>query len=88
VVGAHPALGFIHEDSSNAFTLDVADLYRDECTLPIAFAAVRESERRKEPLERLVRMQAGRMFRQKQLVSRMIERMKELFDGNDGGGHP
>jgi CRISPR-associated protein Cas1 len=29
-VGAVPPLGFIHEESSNAFTLDVADLWRAE----------------------------------------------------------
>lgn len=36
-VGALPPLGFIHEESSNAFTLDIADLYRVEITLPPCF---------------------------------------------------
>jgi CRISP-associated protein Cas1 len=34
-VGALPPLGFIHEDSSNAFTLDIADLWRVE-VIPIS----------------------------------------------------
>ena len=40
-VGALPQLGFIHEDSGIAFVLDIADLYRGEVTLPVAFGAVR-----------------------------------------------
>lgn len=40
-VGALPPLGFIHEESSNAFTLDIADLFRTEVTLPLAFSVAR-----------------------------------------------
>ena len=38
--GTIPQLGFIHEDSTNAFPLDIADLYRHSHTIPIAFQAV------------------------------------------------
>ena len=42
-VGAIPQLGFIHEHSSEAFALDVADLFRDTVLLPAAFqSAIRE----------------------------------------------
>ncbi|MHB1777995.1 MAG: type I-E CRISPR-associated endonuclease Cas1e [Acidimicrobiales bacterium] len=81
--GALPQLGFIHEDSGNAFCLDVADLYRDTFTLPIAFSAVRESEARGEPLERCVRRAGGKAFRRQQLIPTMIERIKELLDVDD-----
>ena len=55
-VGALPQLGFIHEDSGISFVLDVADLYRSEVTLPVAFGAVRAHERKPSlPLERCVR---------------------------------
>lgn len=86
--GTLPQLGFIHEDSGNAFSLDVADLYRDTFTLPVAFAAVRESQRTGEALERCVRHGAGRAFRQKHLVPEMIDRIKELFRVDDRGGDP
>lgn len=36
-VGALPPLGFIHEDSSNAFVLDIADLWRADITVPLVF---------------------------------------------------
>lgn len=48
--GALPQLGFIHEDSGQAFALDIADLYRDKFTIPIAFAAVRDIQKRPRPL--------------------------------------
>lgn len=84
-LGALPQLGFIHEDARQAFCLDICDLYRDSFTLPVAFAAAREYKRkRREPLERLVRRQAGKHFRKLKLVSSMIERIKTLFDPGDG----
>jgi CRISPR-associated protein Cas1 len=86
-VGALPPLGFIHEESSNSFTLDVADLYRVDITLPLAFASVQAIQQGKSDLaiERVVRRSAAMMFRQEKLVPRMIDRIKELFGVRDGG---
>jgi CRISPR-associated protein Cas1 len=85
-VGALPPLGFIHEDSSNAFTLDVADLYRVEVTLPLAFATARSAlDGKVDNLERGVRRRAAKLLRQEKLIPRMIDRIKELFDVNDRG---
>lgn len=88
-VGALPQLGFIHEDSSNAFVLDIADLYRGEVTLPVAFGAAKAHEREpRVPLERHVRRTAGREFRKKKLIPQMIDRIKELFDADVRRGNP
>lgn len=87
-VGALPPLGFVHEHSSNAFTLDIADLYRVDLTLPLAFGAARAYlDRKTDNLEREVRRRATRLFRQEKLIPSMIDRIKELFDVDDGGGH-
>lgn len=85
--GTIPQLGFIHEDSSQAFALDVADLYREEILLPVAFGAAREILRdKKGPIETLVRKRAGRTFRSAALIPAMIDRIKELLDGDDHRG--
>lgn len=85
VTGTIPQLGFIHEDSGRSFCLDLADLYRDELTLPIAFSAARAWQKDPvEPLERHVRRLANRQFNEKKVVSRMIENIKDLFDADDG----
>jgi len=78
-VGAIPQLGFIHEDSGQAFVLDIADLYRQDVTLEIAFGAVQESLKGKEPLERLVRRRAAKILRQRAVIPTMIDKIKTLL---------
>lgn len=83
-VGALPPLGFIHEDSSNAFTLDIADLFRAEITVPMAFKVARRAL--DDPgliLERALRREAAAEFRRAKLISRMIDRIKELLHVDD-----
>lgn len=36
-IGASPALGFIHTGGATSFVLDIADLYKAEYTIPLAF---------------------------------------------------
>jgi len=86
-IGALPPLGFIHEESSNAFTLDIADMWRVEVTLPLAFsAAARVTRNPGLVLEREVRHEAGRLFKQKKLIPTMIDRIGELLNvRNDPG---
>lgn len=88
VTGTIPQLGFIHEDSGHAFALDVADLFRDSVTLPVAFEAAK-TRRHDDTLERAVRRHAGAVFTRDKVVEKMIDRIKELFDhdDDDGGGH-
>jgi CRISPR-associated protein Cas1 len=82
-----PQLGFIHEDSGNAFCLDIADLYRESVCLPAAFRAVKLFELdRSEPLERHARRSAGRALREEQVIPSMIDRIKSLFGGGRAMG--
>jgi CRISPR-associated protein Cas1 len=75
-----PQLGFIHEDSSSAFALDIADLFRETVCLPAAFRAVKEFERHPEGgLERLARRSAGRALNDEGVIPAMIDRIKQLF---------
>jgi CRISPR-associated protein Cas1 len=86
-VGALPPLGFIHEDASNAFTLDIADLWRVDLTIPLAFASVRALlDGKADNLEREVRKRAAASFRREKLIAKMIDRIKELFDVDNRGG--
>lgn len=78
---ALPQLGFIHEDSSISFVLDIADLFRDEVTIPVAFASVREREKKPgQTIEAVTRRLAGRALQKKDVVPRMIDKIKELFE--------
>ena len=87
-VGALPPLGFIHEESSNAFTLDIADLYRIDLALPLAFGAVRAyRDGKTDNLEREIRYRAAKLFRQEKLIPSMIDKIKGLFDVDDSVSH-
>lgn len=41
-LGCSPALGFVHSGTSRAFVYDIADLYKAEVTIPVAFDVVAE----------------------------------------------
>jgi CRISPR-associated protein Cas1 len=76
-----PQLGFIHEDSGQSFVLDIADLFRDVITLPVAFqAAQTASKRPEEAVERVTRRLAGRTLQREGVIPAMIERIKSLFE--------
>jgi CRISPR-associated protein Cas1 len=84
-----PQLGFIHEDSRNAFCLDIADLYRESVCLPAAFRAVKQFENDpQEPLERYARRSAARSLNERQVIPGMIDRIKSLFEGKPVATEP
>jgi CRISPR-associated protein Cas1 len=87
-VGAIPQLGFVHESSGHAFALDIADLFRSEITLPIAFEAARKCQRRSdfEPEPTTRRLAAKRMRRDK-VIPNMIDKIKRVLDGDDHRSH-
>jgi CRISPR-associated protein Cas1 len=77
---AIPQLGFIHEDSGQSFILNIADLFRDELTVPCAFKAALAAEKRpNESIERLTRRSVGERLRRDQVIPTMIDRIKALF---------
>ena len=79
--GAIPQLGFIHEQSGEAFALDVADLFRDTVLLPAAFTAAREIANNPGlNVERHTRRLTGEMMRKERVIPAMIDRIKDLFE--------
>jgi CRISP-associated protein Cas1 len=79
-----PQLGFIHEDSGQSFVLDIADLWRDQLTVPTAFRAAKAAKA--DPrlsIERLARRMTGEALRKQGVISAMIDRIKQLFEESD-----
>lgn len=76
-LAAIPQLGFIHEDSGQAFILDIADLYRDTVTLQIAFSVAKNIvDGDDTSIDRLVRREASTVFRKQGVISSMIDKIK------------
>jgi CRISP-associated protein Cas1 len=67
--GLSPGLGFVHTGKSLAFVYDVADLYKVDTTLPIAF---RESVGPLSGLESRVRRAYRDAFRRTKLLARIV----------------
>jgi len=78
-LAALPPLGFIHEDSGQSFVLDIADLFRDNVTLGIAFSAAKQAEQSSETIDRLVRRKAAKVFRKQHVIPMMIDRIKQVL---------
>lgn len=67
--GYSPGLGFIHTGRQLSFVYDVADLYKTEVTIPIAFQTVAESKRK---IEERVRQACRERFREIKLLDRIL----------------
>ena len=75
-----PQLGFIHEDASQSFVLDIADLFRDTVLIPAAFrAAKKASKQRYANIERLTRLEVGATLSRQDTIPGMIQKIKDLF---------
>lgn len=76
-----PQLGFVHEDASQSFVLDISDLYRDTILIPAAFrAAKRVSRQRLTNIERATRREVGDTLSRENTIPKMIQKIKDLFD--------
>ena len=76
-----PQLGFVHENPSQSFVLDIADLFRDSVLVPCAFRAAKEVMNKPyEDVERLARRGTGATLRTQRTISKMIGKIKQLFE--------
>jgi CRISP-associated protein Cas1 len=67
--GYSPALGFIHTGKMLSFVYDVADLYKTELSIPVAFRAVTEGDAK---LESRVRRACRDQFHKSRLLHRIV----------------
>jgi CRISPR-associated protein Cas1 len=74
--GYSPALGFIHTGLQLSFVYDIADLYKVDLTIPIAFQIVAQSKERVEPRVREACRQA---FKEAKLLQRILPDIEQLL---------
>lgn len=74
--GYSPALGFLHTGKQLSFVYDVADLYKTEITIPIAFRTVSISE---NEIEKHTREACREEFREKKLLERILPDIDQLL---------
>lgn len=85
--GMSTALGFIHRGARLSFVLDIADLYKIEYMVPLAFGIVAKKGRSSKPwpgLEGDVRRGARDLFRESKLLDRIVNDATSLIDAGLG----
>jgi CRISPR-associated protein Cas1 len=85
--GMSPALGFIHRGDRLSFVLDIADLYKMEHMVPLAFGIVARKGKGAKPwatLEMDVRRGCRDLFRTSKLLDRIINDATGLIDACAG----
>lgn len=71
--GYSPALGFIHTGKQLSFVYDIADLYKIDLTVPLAFRIASDPP---PQMERTVRLACRDIFRETKLVERIIPEIR------------
>ncbi len=75
--GYSPALGFVHTGKQLSFVYDIADLYKVDLTVPVAFKAVAEGT---QMLESRVRRNCREAFKRARLLERILPDIDQLLD--------
>ena len=75
--GYSPALGFIHTGKQLSFVYDIADLYKADMTIPLAF---RLASKNPSGLEREVRIACRDQFRESRFIERIIPDIARVLD--------
>jgi CRISPR-associated protein Cas1 len=76
-LGCSAGLGFIHVGHEFSFAYDIADLYKAEITIPLAFQLAGENV---PDLPNVVRRQVRDMFVKTRILERMVKDIKYLLD--------
>ncbi|MEB3189332.1 MAG: type I-E CRISPR-associated endonuclease Cas1e [Snowella sp.] len=80
-VGYSPALGFIHTGKPLSFVYDIADLYKMQTTVPVAFQAIHEAN-----VEGVsIRTKCREKFTEFKLLKRIVKDIDEVlgYEGDD-----
>ncbi len=75
--GYAPAVGFIHTGKPLSFVYDIADIYKFETVVPVAFKIA--ASQPSGPVERAVRLACRDIFRQTRLLDRIIPDIENLL---------
>lgn len=79
-LGASPALGFIHSGHSRAFVYDIADLYKAEVTIPVAFDVVAATP---NDVSAATRHAVRDALRSGKILARCVKDIRDLLAAED-----
>ncbi|EGS30498.1 CRISPR-associated endonuclease Cas1 [Peptoniphilus sp. oral taxon 375 str. F0436] len=77
-LGMSPGLGFVHTGHDKSFVYDIADLYKAEITIPLAFTLAETIE--EEDIERLARLGLRDKIVETKLSQRIVRDLQYLME--------
>jgi len=83
--GYAPAIGFLHTGKPLSFVYDIADLFKFETVVPVAFRVAGKAAKGRLdlPAERAVRRECRDIFRKTGLLERMIPAIEEVLEAGE-----
>lgn len=81
-LGLSPGLGFVHTGHERSFIYDIADLYKAEVTIPIAFRVVAECDAGAD-ISSLTRHAVRDAFQKTKLITRIVQDVQQLLLGDE-----
>lgn len=78
-LGLSPGLGFVHTGHDRSFVYDIADLYKAEITVPIAFAVASKYEPGQD-IGQVTRRKTRDAFVDGKLLKRMVKDLQNLLE--------
>ena len=82
-LGLSPGLGFIHTGHDLSLVYDLADLYKAEITIPLAFEIASQAEEGAD-IGKITRHAVRDKFVEKKLMEQVVADIKYLLDEEDG----
>jgi CRISP-associated protein Cas1 len=76
--GYAPAVGFIHTGKPLSFVYDIADIFKFDTVVPVAFQTAARPPQQQQP-ERAVRLACRDMFRKEKVLARIIPTIEEVL---------
>ena len=81
-LGASPGLGFVHTGHDLSFIYDIADLYKAEITIPLAFE-IAANFTEIDDIGKIARQKVRDSFVDGKLIVRIVQDIQYLFDLDD-----
>ncbi len=79
-LGCSPGLGFVHTGHERSFVYDIADLYKAEVTIPVAFQAAADAP---EDIGGVVRRRVRDVISSTRLLERVVRDIRLLLLGEE-----
>lgn len=79
-LGLSPGLGIVHTGLAKSFVLDIADIYKEKISFPVAFS---ETAQGKDDIERRIRIKMRDIIKDQRFMKCIVSDIMTTLDDND-----